>query len=79
MAERIGETKKRTAEVFDAVLDLVVEESKKDGINVVDYFKTTVKELPARTARNPKTGETIDVAEKKVVKIKLGSKFDIVE
>ena len=45
------------------------------GINLMGFAKSEVVNVHAKKGRNPKTGETIDIAPKKVVKIKVSSKF----
>ena len=45
------------------------------GVNLVGFMKSEVCDVPAKKGRNPKTGATIDIAPKKVVKIKVSSKF----
>lgn len=47
----------------------------KGGVNLVGFLKSEVVDVPAKKGRNPKTGETIDIAPKKVVKVKVASKF----
>lgn len=47
----------------------------KGGVNLVGFLKAEVVDVPAKKGRNPKTGETIDIAPKKVVKVKVASKF----
>lgn len=45
------------------------------GVNLVGFLKSEVVDVPAKKGRNPKTGETIEIAPKKVVKVKVASKF----
>ena len=45
------------------------------GIDLRGFMKSEVVNVPAKKGRNPKTGATIDIAPKKVVKIKVSSKF----
>lgn len=49
------------------------------GIDLRGFIKSEVVDVPAKKGRNPKTGETIDIAPKKVVKIKISSKFKNLE
>ena len=49
------------------------------GIDLRGFMKSEVVDVPAKNGRNPKTGETIDIAPKKVVKIKISSKFKNLE
>lgn len=50
-----------------------------NGVNINSFLKSEVVDVPAKKGRNPKTGETIDIAPKKVVKIKISSKFKNME
>ena len=45
------------------------------GVDLRGFIKSEVVNVPAKKGRNPKTGATIDIAPKKVVKIKVSSKF----
>ena len=45
------------------------------GVDLRGFMKSEVVNVPAKKGRNPKTGATIDIAPKKVVKIKISSKF----
>ena len=49
------------------------------GIDLRGFMKSEVVNVPAKKGRNPKTGATIDIAPKKVVKIKVSSKFKNLE
>lgn len=47
------------------------------GVVAIDGFGTfTIRTRAARVARNPRTGESIDVAEKLIVRFKPASKLD---
>lgn len=77
IAEKTGETKKRAEELVNVVLDTIVETAKVEDVKINGYFKTTIKHTKERVGRNPKNGEEINIPSKKIVKIKLGTKFDI--
>ena len=49
------------------------------GVDLRGFMKSEVVNVPAKKGRNPKTGATIDIAPKKVVKIKISSKFKNLE
>lgn len=49
------------------------------GVNLNGFLKSEVIDVPAKRGRNPRTGESIDIAPKKVVKIKTSSKFKNME
>lgn len=63
-------------ETVDAVLNAVVEAVKNEGALVLPGFGSfKVAERPARVAKNPRTGEMVNVAAKKVVRFKAGKNF----
>ena len=60
-------------ERFESAFKEITVES--GGIDLRGFIKSEVVNVPAKKGRIPKTGETIDIAPKKVVKIKVSSKF----
>ena len=60
-------------ERFESAFKDITAES--GGIDLRGFIKSEVVNVPAKKGRNPKTGATIDIAPKKVVKIKVSSKF----
>ena len=60
-------------ERFESAFKEITVES--GGIDLRGFMKSEVINVPAKKGRNPKTGATIDIAPKKVVKIKISSKF----
>ena len=64
-------------ERFESAFKEITAES--GGIDLRGFIKSEVVDVPAKKGRNPKTGETIDIAPKKVVKIKISSKFKNLE
>ena len=67
------ETKAEAERKLNSLLDLLGEVLVKgDEINFVGWGKFEVRETPARTGRNPKTGEEVAIPAKKVVKFKAG-------
>lgn len=69
LAERYGITKKSATEmyenVFDTFADLV---SGGDEISIVGLGRVKINERAARVAKNPHTGEKVEVPAKKVPK-----------
>lgn len=45
------------------------------GVNINSFLKSEICDVPAKKGRNPKDGSIIDIPAKKVVKIKVSSKF----
>jgi bacterial nucleoid DNA-binding protein len=75
MAKKMGDsaTKKEAEAALKAFVDVVTEElSKKEKIQLVGFgtFETSVR--PEREGRNPRTGETMKIAESVVPKFKPG-------
>ena len=64
------------AKVIDAALEAAAEAVKKgEGVQLVGFATIAVVEKAARKAKNPRTGEVIDIPAKKAVKIKAGAKL----
>ena len=71
VAEKAGMTKVDARKAIDAVLEVSKEELKKgDKIALVGFGTMGVINRPARQGRNPRTGKTIKIAAKKVVRFK---------
>ena len=64
-------------ERFESAFKEITVES--GGVDLRGFMKSEVVNVPAKKGRNPKTGATIDIAPKKVVKIKVSSKFKNLE
>ncbi len=76
VAENAGLTKADAARAVDAVEAGVKKGLKEDGkVTITGFCTFTAKEKAATTARNPRTGEVVNVAAKTVVTIKAGSKL----
>ena len=64
------------AKVLDAALEAAVEAVKKgENVQLVGYANIAVVEKAARKAKNPRTGEVVNIPAKKAVKMKAGAKF----
>ena len=71
VAAKAGMTKVDARKAIDAMMDVTKAELKKDGkIALVGFGTMSVTKRPARTGRNPKTGDTIKIKAKKVVRFK---------
>ena len=71
VAEKAGMTKVDARKAIDAVLEVSKEELKKgDKIALVGFGTLGVVNRPARQGRNPRTGKTIKIAAKNVVRFK---------
>ena len=64
------------AKVIDAALEAAVEAVKKgEGVQIIGYASIALANKAARKAKNPRTGEIINVPARRVVRIKPGAKF----
>ncbi|MGI9535256.1 MAG: HU family DNA-binding protein [Thermodesulfobacteriota bacterium] len=72
IAGRTGMTKKAANEVLDALADVACSETSTKGqFTVPGLGKFVTSMRKARMGRNPSTGQTIHIPEKKVVKFKV--------
>jgi len=73
-AENAGLTQKDAKEVSKAMFDTIFDGMKNgEDVTPVAGVKFTLSHRSARTARNPQTGEAVDVAAKDVPKVKFGT------
>jgi DNA-binding protein HU-beta len=71
VANTSGHTKKDLEAVVDAVLDQVGEAlSKGEKVDLRGFGSFVARDKKARQGRNPKTGETIEIAARKAVAFK---------
>ena len=77
ISEEIGLTQLKTKEIvqktFDAIVETLVEEGR---IELRNFGVFEVKRRAARKARNPRTGQRVDVPEKFVVTFKPGKEME---
>jgi integration host factor subunit beta len=77
IAERIGETQLKTKDIvqqtFDAIVDTLIEQGR---IELRNFGVFEVKQRKARKARNPRTGEKVEVPPKCVVTFKPGKDME---
>ena len=77
ISERIGLTQLKTKEIvqltFDAIVDTLIEDSR---IELRNFGVFQVKRRKARKARNPRTGDKVDVPPKNVVTFKPGKEME---
>lgn len=71
VASKSGLTKANSAKALDAILSSIQGALKSnDAIQLIGFGTYSVEERAAREGRNPRTGETLKIAAKKVVKFK---------
>ncbi len=68
IADATGYTKKSVEDVYAALTDLVAKETKKAPFTLPGLGKFSVATRKARTGRNIRTGETIQIPAKKTLK-----------
>lgn len=77
ISEEIGLTQLKTKEIvqktFDAIVETLVDEGR---IELRNFGVFEVKKRAARKARNPRTGQRVDVPEKFVVTFKPGKEME---
>lgn len=72
LAEQTGVNNKVAKQFIEALAQLAIRETKKNGVFILPGIGRLVRaERKARTGRNPATGETIKIPAKKVVKFRL--------
>ncbi len=77
ISEEIGLTQLKTKEIVQKTFDAIVETLVDDGrIELRNFGVFEVKRRAPRKARNPRTGEKVDVAEKFVVTFKPGKEME---
>lgn len=73
IAEKSGLNKTQAGEALNAVMESVGEALEKgDSISLVGFGTFSVKARAARTGRNPKTGEPLQIKASKVPSFKAG-------
>ncbi len=73
VAAKSGVSKKDAKEVVDAMVELVGDVLKEgDSIQIAGFGTFKVSERAARQGRNPKTGETIEIAASRSPSFKAG-------
>lgn len=73
IAEATGTTKVRTDAIVEMFLEELVETLATEGrVELRDFGVLRTVDLPARTARNPKTGDPVDVPARTHVRFKAG-------
>jgi DNA-binding protein HU-beta len=76
IAEKAGLTKADAKKALDAFVDATSDALKNgDRVALIGFGSFSVASRSARTGRNPQTGQTIEIGEKKVVKFKPGAEL----
>ncbi len=76
IAEETGLTKADSARALEAMMKGVTKGLKKEGsVKLTGFCTFAAQKKPARTGRNPRTGETVKIPARVAVAIKAGSKL----
>ncbi len=74
IADKSGLSKADAAKALDGLIESVTEGlSKGDRIALIGFGSWSVEQRSARTGRNPRTGDEIQIPAKKVIKFKAGA------
>ena len=73
VSEKVNMSKKDAEAAVNVVFDSIAQAMKEgDKVNIAGFGIFVTKERSARTAKNPQTGETIEIAARKVPAVKFG-------
>jgi len=73
VAEKVGMKKREVGAVVNAMIESIKETLQKgEKVGIVGFGTFAVANRAARDGRNPRTGETLRIPEKKVVRFRLG-------
>ena len=76
IVEKTGLSKKEATDAVDAFTETVSDAlSNGDSVGLIGFGTFETRDRPARTGRNPRTGEPIEIAEKTVPVFKAGKKL----
>lgn len=70
-----GATKKQAEDALKAVLDAITESVAKDKVQIIGFGTFETKTRPARTGRNPRTGEEMKIAASTTLAFKPAAQF----
>src|SRR4051812_9421574 len=76
LSERLGDDKKVAAQAVDGLVDVIVRTvNKGEKVNITGFGVFEKRARAARTARNPRTGETVKVKKTNVPAFRPGTGF----
>lgn len=74
LADKLDQSKTKTAEMVNALLDLIGEELEVGGkVSIAGFGVFEARDRAARMAKNPSTGEDIHISAKRAPVFKAGS------
>lgn len=65
----LKQAKEEVDRVFDHLITVAPTLANGESLNITGVLKMTVTDVPARSARNPKTGETVQLEASRKVKL----------
>jgi DNA-binding protein HU-beta len=74
LAEKTGKSQKE-AKAFLEAFESTIQETLKKGGKIALIGSWDVQDVPARTGRNPRTGEPLKIQAKKKIRFKAGSEL----
>ena len=80
LSSRLGSTKVAAASIFEQIFDadsgiIAAALANGEDVSIVGFGKFATRTRAARTARNPKTGESIQVAARRVARFSPGKQI----
>src|SRR3954466_2163646 len=76
LSERLGDDKKVAAQAVDGLVDIIIRTvNKGEKVNITGFGVFEKRARAARTARNPRTGETVKVKKTNVPAFRAGTNF----
>src|SRR3954470_14923620 len=76
LSERLGDDKKVAAQAVDGLVDIIIRTvNKGEKVNITGFGVFEKRARAARTARNPRTGETVRVKKTNVPAFRAGTTF----
>ena len=74
VSSRSGKTKKDTAAIINATLDVITDELiEENKVQFIGFGTLEVRRTKARKGINPQTGEHIDIPERKIAAFRTGA------
>lgn len=76
VAKKTGKSQKEVKETLEAILSTITETMKKgEKVTLIGFGTFDVQHVPARTGRNPRTGEVLKIKPKNKIRFKAGAEL----
>lgn len=77
ISEEVGLTHQKTQQVVQRLLDVVIEVLANEGqVELRNFGVFKIKTRPSRAGRNPKTGQSIIIAERSTITFRAGKEME---